>query len=255
MPLQVLTNTVWQDAASLIATDTSYVVQSESAGLEHITGGQRWQYWTQSGTANRYLSYVNKNGGLSCSHVVLTRADRHVGHQIELISHTNYSGTATAEFDSGSSWAPTLIGRTSQDYVWELSCASKQALTLALLSGTGGVYQKSVSQLYFSDALTLTYPQPVSRSPLRFPTTYTHRREAYLVDESWAFSAVQLTRAEAETFQSLYRLQSSPCFIYDEDGTIIPFKLLHGIMTNFQIVAYFDDMYAVTFTMLALREW
>lgn len=255
MPLRVLTNTIWQDAASLIVTDTSYALTTDASGLEHVTAGQRWHKWTQSGTADRYISYVNKNGGLGCSHVVLTRADLHVGHQVQLISHSSYSGTATTEYNSGSSWAPTLIGRTSQDHVWTLACSSKQAMTLGLLAGTAGSYAKSVHQIYFSDALTLTYPQGVTRSQLRFPTTYTHKREAYLVDEQWDFSAVGLTRAEVETLQSLYRLQAAPCFIYDADGTLIPFKLLHGLMSNFQIVAYFDDGYAVQMTVLALREW
>lgn len=258
MSLKILANTVWEDSAQLKVTDTSDAATTDTAGVENIAGGQRWQYWTSGSTADRRLAYINKNGGLACDYAVLTRADLHVGHEIEIHSWSNYTSSATAEYDSGSNFNPTLIGAKSQDYVWDLTSnaiTGKQAMTMAFKSGGAGVYTKKVHQLYFASAFTLSFPGSISISRLRFPSQHLYDRQNYLVDEEWQFRAEQLSQADVDTFHALYMLQKRPLFIYDADGTLIPFKLLHCIIRDFQVVQEFDDHYSITISALMLRQW
>lgn len=258
MSLQILTNTVFRDCAQLKVTDTAEVATTDTTGLENVTGGQRWQYWTSGTTADRRIAYINKNGGLACSHVVLTRADLHQNHQIQIHSWSNYTSSATTEYDSGASFAPTLIGPFAQDYVWDLTAASitnKQAMTMAFVAGTGGAYTKKVHQLYFSSALTLNYPGSITIERQKFPTMYLYDRQSYLVDSEFQILAASLTEAEVNTFNNLYMLQRRPIFIYDSAGTLITFKLLHCIIKDFKVVESFHDTYDVQLDVLSLRQW
>lgn len=258
MPLIVLANTAQKDAAQLKVTDTADTATTDITGLENIAGGQRWQKWTSGATADRRIAYINKGGGMSCTHVVLTRADLHVGHQVVIHSWSNYTSSATTELDTGTTWAPTLIGERSQDFVWDLTAnaiASKQALTMTFQAGTGGNYTKVVGQIYFSNGLSLLYPGSVQIQKLPFPSTYVYDRQAYSVDEEWQFIATQMTRAEVETFETQYMLQRRPIFIYDAAGTLIPTKLLHCMIKEFRIIEIFDDFYAIQLTVNKLRQW
>ena len=258
MPLVFLANTAWKDAAQLKVTDTADTATTDTTGLENVTGGQRWHRWTSGATADRRIAYINKSGGMSCTYAVLTRADLHVGHQVMIHSWSNYTSSATTELDTGTTWAPTLIGERAQDYVWNLTSnaiSSKQALTMTFLAGTGGNYTKTVGQIYFSNGLSLSYPGPVQISKLAFPSTYVYDRQAYIVDEEWQFVITQMSRAEVETFETQYMLQRRPIFIYDTDGTLIPTKLLHCMIKEFRIVEVFDDFYAIQLEVVKLRQW
>lgn len=255
MSLALLVNSAWQVAAQLKVTDTANVNTSDQTGIENVGGGQRWQYWQSGATADRRLAYINKNGGMGCSHVVLARADRHVGHQVVIHSWSTYSSASTTEYDSGANFNPTLLGPRLQDYVWAITTASKQALSLTLQAGAGGNYTKLVNQLYFANALTLSFPTKVTIERLPFPSQYLYNRESYLVDEQWEIQAEKLSKADVATFEQLYLLQRQPLFIYDSLGTVITTGLLHCILQNFQVVQGFNDIYAVKLTCLALRQW
>lgn len=259
MPLQILANTVWEDAALVQVTDTIGGLTADSFGVENVTGGQRWHQWRSiAATTDRRLVYVNKSGNLECTHVVLSRADLHSGHQLLIHSWDNYTSSSTEEYDSGSDFDPTFLGPRSQDYVWDLSDASissKEALSMTFAAGAGGDYTKIVSKLYFSQAVTLENPGPIQIRPVPFPTPYTAERQSHLVDEQWTFTATDIPRATIAAFEALPNLKTDPLFIYDADATLIPFGLLHGIVVDYTVNAFFDDKHALTMNVFALRQW
>lgn len=256
MPLKLIANTVWEDAARLVLTDTSDVERTDTTGLEHITGGQRWHRWTSDTTADCRIAYVNANAGLSADHAVLCRADAHVGHRVKIRSYATYAGTSTTEYDSGVTFAPTMIGRLTQDYLWELgTLTGKQGFGFEFSSGTAGVYTKNVYPMYFGNAFVFSYPGSVQIAQLPSPYVYTYQRETYLCDYQWTFSATNVSKADVRTFEALYRAQSSPVFLYDEDATLIDFSLLHGVLLPPVVSAAFNDVHQISFSILELRQW
>lgn len=256
MPLKILTNTVWNDAVQIVATDTSNVTTGEDATIENVTGGSPHVFWQSSATSDRRLVYINKSGNLNSSHFVLVRADRHVGHQINLYKFATYSSSATLVTSTANPLATgDLIGQSSQDLVLTCSAASQQALCAEFLAGTGGNYTKQVHQAYFCNAFTLNYPAEMTTQTLSFPSRQSYKGKSWLVDRAITINAHQLTRTDINTFEALYNLKSEPFFIYDSDGYQIRFKLLHCVYASHQVTASFDDFFDLTLNVYQLRRW
>lgn len=260
MPLVVLTNSVWSAAARLVSTDNTHAEQADQTGLQSISGGHNHYTWTQSGTADRFIVYVNKVGGLACTYLVVTHADAFNGHQVQITSWTSYSGTSTTEFDSGTSFAETLVGPQSKDWVRAVTCSSKEALGLNLTAGTGGNYAKTLYKVYFSTGFTLNYPgaegsPAVIIEPLPRHSRHFLEKQSFSVTERWTFTAHGLTRTELQTFERLPYLKTDSFFIYDSAGTLISHKLLQCVLESYQIIGVFDNLYAIQFSVLAVNQY
>lgn len=254
MSIKFLVNSAWQNAVQLGAFNNAGAEIAQT-NLENLTGGQRWQFWESATTDDVQVRYINRAGNLTCTHVVITRADRIAGHQLYLGYWSTYTGSSTNPYDSGASFAGPYVGRRSLDFVYAMAQSSKQAFGAYFLGGTGGAYTRRVHQVYFSNAFTFSYPGPVSKKPLAFPSRYIVGRQAYLVDEEWSFIFDGVSKADVQTFEALYNLRTEPLFIYDDAGTLIDFKLLHCIVQDYQVTALVDQTYIIEVKALALREW
>lgn len=251
MSLVLLPNNVWPDAAYLAVTDGSDVATTDTAGAENITGGPRSLAWSSSDASARRLVYVNKSGGLACSHIVLARADVHDAKDVTIRSWTNYASTSTAEYNTAS-FAETLVGPREQDWVYALPLSSKQAIGITFNSTD---YIKHVYKFYVSNGITLNYTTASEFRVLPFPTRHVHRRQMCLVDTEWQFTAEEMTRAEVDAFEAIPNLLAEPMFLYDSAGHHIYHKLVHGFIVDPVVTAVFDDLYQLTFRVLELRSW
>lgn len=254
MSLQFLVNSAWQNAVQLGAFNNAGTEMAQT-NLENVTGGQRWQFWESATTDDLQVRYINRAATLSCSHVVITRADRIAGHQLYLGYWGAYTGSSTNPYDSGTNFAGPYVGRTGRDFIYAMTQTGKQAFGAHFLGGVGGAYTKRISQIYFSNAFTFSYPGPAQKRPLPFPSRYIVGRQAYLVDDEWTLIFDGVSRADVLTFESLYNLRTEPLFIYDSAGTLIDFNLLHCIIQDVQITAIQDDSHVVEVTALSLRTW
>lgn len=258
MGIKILANTVWRDAARVVATDTSDVELSNQTALESITGGSRHLSYSGAGTSGVRLVYLNKSAGLDADHAVVIRADRHVGHSLAVRSWDTYR-TLGNVLSSSSNFNPTLVGPTGQDFVLPFTLATnKQAFELELDSGSGGSYTKLVHQVFFSKAVEFLHQEgKPSFRKLRFPTRYeeptTHK--VYLADELVQITAGNVPNDTVRDFERLPWLKQEPLVIYDSTGKDIPYFALHGIIADYSAVQEFDDKYRVTMQILRLRHW
>lgn len=255
MSILLLANTAYANTAQLVVTDTSDVATTDQAGIYTITGASRQLAWTSNATSDRRIAYVNKAGTLSCTHVVLTRADKHVNHTIQIHSFETYSSSSTLQYNSGSAFADTLIGPLAQDWVKPLTMSSKQGLSMSFLAGTGGNYTKVIHSLYFCSALTLSYPGPIQIVPQPFPSRYRVKHNSFPIDEVRRYTADALSRADVLTLERTYKIKENPVFLYDADGTLIREKLAHGIIQDYRISRIAEDHYVAEIDFARLRNW
>lgn len=255
MPLVLLPNTAWAVAAQTdIQTVAGVSIASEAPYFGSLAGGPRSLSYTQTAdTDDRKFIYINKAGTLDCTHVVWARADLHNNgaRGVQIVSYSNYPSVSATEFSTGV-FSQTLVGKNMQDWVFPLSASGKQALALNL---TTVAYTKQVAKLFFSKGITFNYPQQVTTKHLPFPSRYIYRRQAYLIDEAWQFTFENMTRAEVAAFEAVPNLLSEPLFLYDAAGTQIPYKLIHGIISDHQVTQIHNDNHTLTLTMDALRQW
>lgn len=256
MSLLLLANTVYANTAQLVVTDTSDVATTDQSGIYTVTGASRQIAWTSNATSDRRISYVNKAGNLSATHAVLTRADKHNGHTIQIHSFETYASSSTLQYNSGSSFSETLIGPLGQDYVRSLgSLSSKQGFSISFLAGTGGNYTKVLHSVYFCSAFTFSYPSLVQIQPLPRNSRYTVKHESFLVDQSIMLYAERLTMAEATQLEQLYKIKENPLFLYDADETLIRDGLAHCIVSEYRIRRLVDDFCTVEMNLLRLKSW
>jgi hypothetical protein len=251
MSLVLLPNNVLASTAKIYVTDAANSELTDTSGIQSITGGPRNVFYTSGSTGAHRLVYVNKLGGLACSHIVLAQAYIHNTRAIDLISWTAYPGTANTEFTTAS-FAETLVGRKSFDWVYPVTLSGKQGIGISF--ATAG-YTKLAYKFFVSNGLTLNYPQPCSFRYLRHPTRHIYQRQMYLVDVEWNFTIDSMTRSEINSFESIANLQSEPMFLYDSSGYMIHYKLIHGVIANYETTAVADDLFRLSFKMLELRQW
>lgn len=252
MPLKILTNTVWYNAARVFVANGSHSPTAEQATIENITGGHNHYSWVSADTAGKYIVYANKtNDNITCDHVVLTRADRHSTRDIQIRKFSTFSSSETTEYTAGGSFGPTMIGVNATTWVQTLSVSNQEAVALLMNS----TYAKTVDKLYFSQAYTLSYPGSVRYNPYPLNTKILLGKQAYEVTGQWQFRADNLTRAEVEDLETWPYLKTEPFFIYDSDGTLIKYKVIHCVLENLQIGARQNDIYEVQFVVHELKEW
>jgi len=251
MTLVLLPNNIVQDTARIYTTDAADVELSDTAGLVSITGGARNLFYTSSTTGARRIVYVNKLGGLDCTHVILTNANIHGSKAIDLISWSTYAGSPTTEFSTGS-FAETLVGKNTTDWVYPLSLSNKQGIGISFASSG---YTKLVYKFYVSNGLTLNYPGPCTYRWLPFPNRHVYQRQMYLVDAEWSFLFDNMTRAEINAFETIPSLLSEPLFLYDSTGYHFRQKLIHGIISDYKVTVIHDNICQLGVTVKELRQW
>lgn len=250
MSFFILTNTARERAALLQATDSSDVA-TDATGIKNVSGGPRHLSWTQSGTGERRIAYINKTNKFTVDTFIMTRADRHVGHEFKLRSWSAYPGTSTDHVNS-SNWAPTLVGVGSNDFVQTgLTITAAEAVGIVLAAGTAGAYTKTVSQLFFGTAFNL--PEPRSVSVQMQWQTVTLGRKSYLLRERRSFTLENISRAEVETLQALPN--DEPLFFYDSTGIVFADKLYHCLLTDVAIQPAQNDNHNVSIEISQLRHY
>lgn len=256
MSLKILVNSAWENATRLIATDTSNVTTSEDETIENIAGGMPYVFWQSSSTSDRRIVYIDKSSNLSSTHFILLRADRHVGHKINLRKFTSYPSTSSLVTSSNNPIATAdLIGQSNQDLVLDCSASSVEALCAEFVAGTGGNYTKYIHQAYFANAFTLNYPGNIDTILAPFPSYYKYKAKSYLIDATISIAANKLTRDEVNDFENLYNLRQEPFFIYDSTGDNIRYKLIHCVLEDYQIEQFQDDFYNIALRVARLRRW
>lgn len=251
MSIVLLPNNVWTSSAQTDITDTSNVsIAADAPNFENMAGGPRSLAFTSSGTGALRAVYVNKAGTLEATHVILARADLHSGKALDVRSWTSYPSTSVQEYNYPS-FAETLVGRNSQDFVATLGATGKQALGMSFTS----TYTKTITKMFFSSGLTLPNSQGTQVQYLGFPSRYTYKRQTYLIDERWRFAFVGISRDDVAAFEAIPNLMSEPMFVYDSTGDQIPCKLLHGIITDRRVASFADDLHTLTISMDMLRQW
>lgn len=256
MPLKILTNNCFKLTSSLKITDTSNVETSEQYGSENLVFGSPHLYWKSSDTAEKRIAYIDKSGRLTSTHFVLVRADRHLGHKINLYKASNYASSISSIVSSNDPIVSAdLIGKYSQDLVLEASATSQQALIAEFKSGTGGVYTKYIHQCYFSNAFTINYPSSYIYAKLSFPSYYNFKNKSYLIDGRFKLSVNGLTQSEVDQFQNLYKVRQEPFCIYDSSGDYFRYNLVHCLLETYSKVQIDDDTFILSLDLVELRRW
>lgn len=258
MSIKLLTNTVFRDAVSVVNGDTSTTINTLGDGINLVSGGRHLSWLTDNADGRR-ISYVNRGGGLAADMCVVVGADRALTHTLTISYHNTYDGTysggsgATNIFTS-TNFAETLVGYGSQDFVYEFAALSnKQAFSVVNAAGTGGAYTEQLTKFYIGSSFSLTYPKEVTFNP--FWASVRVDEQHYLCEERAYFSFQNLTKAEIETFEGLYKVTEEPCFLYDSGGTWIPEKLYHGIVQDVIVQPQFNDFFELRFAMYQLRHY
>lgn len=253
MALKVLVNTAWQQAAALFVTDLADAATSDSAQLANVVGGPLHLAWAQTGTSDRRIVYVNKSGGITVDYLVMVNAAPYLGHGVDVRSWATYTGASTA-ISSSATFAGTLIGEKTKDYVLSLGAQSnKQAVGVDLYAGTGGNYAKTVNKIFFGQAFSLTYPNEIVQQAAWGVTTI--KRQAYHFSEALSIKLEPLTKAEWSSLQGLYRIKEEPFFLYDPEATRLLDGLWYCVTQSLNAEPLGNDYYRVNWTVLRLRYW
>lgn len=254
MALKLISNTAWRDCAQLSITDTSHAeTTSEKARAINVTGGPRSLSWTQSGTGDRIISYINKAGTLAADTLVVTRANNFNGHEVRVRSYSTYSSTPSDILNTAS-FAQSLVGPDGTDWVYEFSAvASKQALSLYLGAGSGGAYTKTVGAVYFSTALSLDYPSSMTIGPLDSRTVHVVHGNAYRVHRTISLQFSMLTQAQVQTIEQFYKMTREPIFIYDSTGNWIFRNLAYVAIVDVKRLQRLNDFYPISLELVELN--
>lgn len=253
MALKVLVNTAWQQAAALFITDLADAATTDSAQSANIIGGPLHLSWTQSGTTDRRLVYVNKSGGITVDHMVMVNAAGNNGHGVDVRSWATYTGASTA-ISTTTNFAASLIGEKSKDYVLALGTQSnKQAVGIDLYGGTGGAYAKTVNKIFFASAFTLSYPMQLATSAAWGSIVI--QRQNYHYSEALSLLIEPMTKAEWQSLKGLHKITSEPFFLYDPEATRLLDGLWYCVTQQLTAEPLYDDYYRVNWTVLRLRYW
>lgn len=253
MSIKLLVNHAWDSCALVSAYDNAYASAGDASGIQSVVGGPRHLSWTQSGTGDRVVAYVDTSSTLAADTFVMVRADRHLTHGVTVKSWATWTSSASDLFAS-SNFAETLIGRGSKDYVLEFAAVSgKQALGVLLEAGTGGAYAKTLSQMYFASAFNLPNIASVTLEPMY--AGYYRNRQNYLIDEQITLISGGLTQTQIAAFEALPNLLSEPVFLYESAGALLQDKLYHCIIDRFSVIQATDNLYGVQIVANRLRAY
>jgi len=250
--LQLIANTTWGQAVQVRVTDGGDALTADTEPAQNIVGGPSHLSFTQSGTAERRWVYINKAGALSFDTVIVTNMNRHNTHGVQIRSWNPYPATPTTHYTSNN-FAEVLVGINSTDWIYQLAAqSSKQGAGLVLYAGAGGAYSAKVNQVYFGTAFTFNRnPSPIVINPVW--QSVVRNRQRYLVQDRVSFSVINMTRAELDSLQKIYRIEEEPFFLYDADGIRLSGKLWHCVLGSMQASPTFDNLYDVQFIVFRLR--
>jgi len=154
----------------------------------------------------------------------------------------------------------TLIGPYAQDYVVSYDSAPVTGYGFAIelyRDDTGDrVYQ--VSKLFFSSALTLgTEPKIGEAGWERVDVEFTPLEGsfAYACERRFTLTWEWVTKTKLEAFLALPQLTNWPLVLYDSGGDVIPWKLEHCLVENFQYQLMAKGYYKLTAAFLRLRHY
>ena len=255
MGFDLLTNTAFQQCSRLIITDSSNV-DLEAEDALSVSGGHMHLEYTQSGTAEERIIYDEGATGLSYDTVVAARADRYNTHGVDVREYTTYPGASSDEFTT-TTFAETLVGYNSDIWVYERStqATSLDAIGLILDNGTGGAYTKTVNKVVFANKLSFPNVQSFIRTPLRRDTIIERDGQPYQCDNQLIIQFKQVSDADLESFDKLFRVKEEPFFIYDSGGDWLTDKCWPVIMNGFSATHPYPDDNILTITVSKLKEY
>lgn len=255
--INILANTVGRDAAEIRITDSSNVDvgASESAGKTIISGGARYLRWTQSGTAERRVVYINTNGGLDFTHVFIRNADWHSGQTVDIVSWSSYPSTMTTEMSSVD-LDSYLVGPNTLDAVVPLTVdTSPEAVGIVFPSA----YETKVGQIYFCQAVqfdALVGEHTGEVLPETEPQRQ-HWRKHYEIEEQ---ATIMLDGDQSDVDGLADLPKREPIVLYDDSGSGgvghgIADLAAHCLLTRDSAEARADDSYLVALDYEILREY
>jgi hypothetical protein len=262
MSIWLLANTVGDNAAQIVATDTSDSSSGiNQTGVASIKGGPRHLKWTAShATAARRLAYVNKSGGLVADFCVIVDAKAHDGKQVDIVEFTTY-GTTESDVDSRTLADSDYVGTSGRDFVHQFSAkqSSKQGFAVEF---AGTDYQKTARQIYFSEGLEFADMPDFATIQIErvgyHAEPVEHFGSFYHLEALASFKVSEVSRADLNTFLGLWK--EDPVFFYDSSGssqvgTAIEDKIWHSIIMNYRVLPVHDDSNEIEFDIGILRAW
>lgn len=261
MSIWLLANTVGQECAQIVATDTSDAATSSQDKVGVIKGGQRHLKWTSDhATAARRVAYVDKTSNLTADFCVVTDAVAHNGKNLKIIEFTTYPGTETNLFNATLA-GTDFIGSGAQDFVYKFPTQQTSKQGFAVEFGSTD-YQKTARQVYFSQGLEFpdmpgNYEIELQRVSIHEPPAE-HYGQRYKLWALATLAASEVTKAQLQTYIQLWK--EDPVFFYDTSGTAqignaIEEKLWHCIILQEQITPVHDDSHRIDWTLGLLRSW
>lgn len=246
MSIKFIANDAHDDAALVLTLPAA-----SNTGILNAASGPRFLEMSHSGTQPFALIYRNENATLNADHLIATRADRFNGEPIDVNAYSNYSGSSTSLFSSGS-FAETLVGLNSQDWVLSFTeVTSQEALEIKTTSNDVDTWGK----VYFGKGVELSTLTGVEISPVSYNELIPFGRNFWHVESKLTMSFTGVSYAQISDFLKLYRLNDDAIFIYDSEETYLPGKLWHVIIPTKPITNEFNDALNVQIEAYRLREW
>lgn len=246
--IQMLFNTVWDTAIDLVRTPTT------TENVLTLTNGPRHLYFLDGQDSPMEFAYVNGDGNLRADHFVLTRADRFLGHEIELHYYDTYTASKTAIYDVGD-FAETLAGPNGQDWVYNLGqlYTGKEAFSVTFKDGSAGAHDVKVHQAYFSEAISIDY---IETGLVIKPEWFEQIVNGNLwhFDESLKFTAVLVDQDSISRLETL-DYYGKPFFLYDESGVHLPDGLWHVMALDMPEIKAFQSESIIQFELYKLRSY
>lgn len=252
MAVKLLVNALARDAVQIKATDGSNVDLANQDTLFNIVGGARHLFYQPSLTGTVRACYINTNG-ISADTAILTNADNYAGKALKLINFSTYSSSSSNIYSSAS-FAETLIGARSQDWVYPFNQLTNQdAFVLEVAFGGSSI---NLGKVVFASTFTLSSPnmvEQVSVQPYWNQVVVAGRH--YLTEQRLTCIISNLTDAQVETLESLYKIRELPFFLYDDAADFLTDKLWHCVVGSMRSAKSFNDANDVAFELYRLRSY
>lgn len=253
MAIQIIVNDAARDADDLKVTDLSDSTIDNDASKLTLLGGHRHLTHTSSTTTDRRYVYTSSGASLKADTVIVTRADRFAGIDMEFYAWDSYASTKTKILDAGTS--PSLVGLNSQDYIGSFSEVSgKEGLGMDLV----GTLTKKVNSLYFGSAISLdslAVFNPVSIIPADESDYVKCGPWFYRLEELLEIKFECVPDSTAQLLREAYNANKRPIFLYDSLAEYLPGYLWHCILIDIRIDRVFDDQNSIKIELGRIKEF
>lgn len=248
MSLYFLFNNVWQDCAEVRATDSSNVETTDGNLLSNITGGANYLEWEQTGTADRWLVYIEKGASLTYDTIIVSAADRLSAKDVKIVEYADYPSTPVTEF-SDASFSETLVGENSDLWLYSAGTTSSlEALELQL----AGAYTKRVGKFCAGTLLELGKSNGITRRPLPQGSTVVNGNKSYHISEQIDLDSERITDANLKLLEDSSELMTKPFWLYDSTGDYFAEKLIYCVIAQLPVSKAFDDINFIQFKLYKL---